>query len=261
MSVRIPIVVSCTLKENGKVKSHPFEPGIYTIRQCRKRVPEYYLVARIIDGIFTDIPRTVSICVQELQVSCLPASGKTSRTVTQINLLRIGGSLLVSGKETVSTEAPYLAYLHAFIVIHGKCPVRVVIPGNYTLVITEIEANIISERLSCSHELVTPVHGDLVSRSTQVGSVHVRRIGSINCRKRDSFSQHVLGITDIGVCSNIETVVEHVHINTEIPLVNFLPGKVSGDRVIQRRIPSYTVAVESERSEIMIAHKSRKGII
>ena len=73
--------------------------------------------------------------------------------------------------------------------------------------------------MSAEHELVFPAKGELETFGTEVGSVLLRSIGTIDCRKFITFSKHVLCVADISLTGELESTLEHIEVDADVPLL------------------------------------------
>ena len=80
--------------------------------------------------------------------------------------------------------------------------------------------------MSCEHELVSPAEGELETLGTEVGGILLRSVRSVNRRKFITVGKHILGITDISLTRELESALEHIEVESDVPLLRGLPGQV-----------------------------------
>ncbi len=118
-------------------------------------------------------------------------------------------------------------------------------------VITELESDIVVERMPGKAEHILPGNRQLITFRTEICSVDLRRGRTIGRWKGDSRREHILCVTDVGVTCELQSVVQKRHIHSEVILDGCLPCEVgcdrSGNRGADRLVTTEQIALGSHR--------------
>ena len=221
-------MVAGSLEESRDVESEVIETEGKAVLESCKGVAQDLAVTRVLHIVLSYAYLAVTVDILVFGVTGAPSTalGKFSTDVRKINLGSIFLSFLISLEEVVSHEAPDFSKLHALVVLFRKCLVLVLILGDFRVIDTDHTFDAVAERMSCEHELVSPAEGELETLGTEVGGILLRSVRSVNRRKFITVGKHILGITDISLTRELESALEHIEVESDVPLLRGLPGQV-----------------------------------
>ena len=108
---------------------------------------------------------------------------------------------------------------------------RIIEFGYFRCIICQAYGQVITERFVCQFESIIPSQHQFPAFGTQVGCILLGLVGSISTGKLFAGSLHTFSITNIGIGSQVQTVVQESEIESYVPSRNGFPGQVGGIRV------------------------------
>ena len=150
-------------------------------------------------------------------------AGDVGLDVADLGIVLLG--FLIGLEETVDHETPDVTDTLSHIVVIDQVVRVVVVSGHIGGIVGEGSADAVAEWMAGEVELIFPGNCDLVASGGKVGRVGLRRVGTVDARELDTVHEHVDGVSDIDVRGDLEPVLEHAEIQTEVILVRGLPGE------------------------------------
>ena len=102
--------------------------------------------------------------------------------------------------------APDVTIFHTYPVVLGKELVGVVETGDVGNIVTELEADAITERLSSHLEGISPADGDLITLGAEIGHIFLGSRSTVHGRQGLTGGKHILGVADVGFRTHFEAI-------------------------------------------------------
>ena len=219
------------LQEHGEVDAGPVEGDRGAELAAGLGVAYDLAVAGVVHGIGARPYHVVAVQVNVLEVTgteaLLAASGAVNNGTDGRLVHRVIRSLSVGSEEAVRCITPDLSVLHPF-VVSGKVPGRIVELGDIADEIVESAGHAVLEGKSEQHETVPVGKGKLIALGAEVRIVGLGRGSTIDGREGLARGEHVPGIPDVGLAGEGDAVLKERHVQTDVLLLDRLPGKVGG---------------------------------
>ena len=168
------------------------------------------------------------------------------------------GGFQVGPEESAGPVAPDFPEGHALVIVLGKGLFRIVVARNLGSVVAERDPDIVVERITAQLEAVPPSELQFITDGPQVGAGLGRR-RTIGCGQRDAGRQHVLGVADITLRREGETIAEEGEIDTEVLVNGGLPGEIGviggrdgGGRRLGRTAEEVALVADGNHAHIII---------